>query len=88
MRILNGSELAFMQFADDQAVRGFDCMMTGREPRKRTGETLVTRGLMTRVRAVVIGDDGWAKEPERWRVGYALTPAGKTALTNAEARPW
>lgn len=60
--------------------KGFDAALSGRMYRRSVAESMVNSGLLNKVNVTVCGDDGWVKEPERWRVGYALTPEGRLAL--------
>ena len=69
--------LAAVKTAHDN---GFDGFLTGRTFRRGTAERLVDSGHLTAIRVVVCDDDGWAKEPERERGGYAITDKGRTAL--------
>lgn len=77
---MRASELAFMRYVEAQQARGFDVAFSGRRYRKRTGEALVGRGLLSTANAVVSDGDGFTGDAERWRVGYELTPGGREAL--------
>lgn len=64
----------------DMNRKGFDVAFSGRLHRRTIAEQLVTEGLLCKTQAVVCDGDGWTVEPERWREGYELTPAGRAAV--------
>lgn len=64
---------------------GFAGMFTGRSHPKRVAEALADRGLLERVELQPADGDGcilWGRAP---RQGYALTPAGRSALEHEHA---
>lgn len=64
---------------------GFAGMFTGRLFVKRVAEYLAARGLLARIELQPADDDGHIQWTRTKRHGYALTPAGKTALEHARA---
>jgi hypothetical protein len=71
-----------LEFADRmQRCHGPGCgMFTNRTLRKATAEQCVKLGWLRKDWLRVLDDDGFAKEPERERMGYVLTDSGKQAL--------
>lgn len=58
-------------------------MFTGRLLRKRDADRCVANGWLVKKRLRVLKGD-FAAEPERFRWGYVITPAGKAALLRAD----
>ena len=51
-------------------------LLTGRTMRLATARKLVDKNFAREQKLVVVDGDGWRVEPERWRDGFVLTPAG------------
>jgi hypothetical protein len=79
---MNETELAFLCYVAEGEAQ-HDGMRTGGDFRKVTAERLIMRRLLEKFDARVMGDDGFALEPERWRPSYRLTDAGVVALCQA-----
>ena len=81
-QLTNAADMRFAEYAERMHEHGFSCVNTGGPHRRRTGERLVKRGLMTKVWAVVCDGDGFALDPESEREGFALTESGIRALAS------
>jgi hypothetical protein len=72
---------ALSREADD----GWAGVLTGGVFRSRVAKALEAEGLMVKVHLRVLGDSGFAMEPERYRWGWALTAAGRVEARRIEA---
>jgi hypothetical protein len=61
-------------------------LLTNRVIRKRDAERCVRRGWLVSQQLRVCDGDGCALEPERYRLGYVLTDAGRRAFADEERR--
>lgn len=64
----------------------FGSLLTGRTVRRDQVRRAVAAGVVESAGMVVVcDDDGFAREPERWREGFKLTDAGRAALAEWRA---
>ena len=75
------SEQDILECIQDQNRRGNCCLLTSRQLPKSAALRLVASGHVVERECVVMGDDGFALEPERWRTGYELTELGRKWLS-------
>jgi hypothetical protein len=79
-------KIEWLEYVADMNRKGFDVARSGRRRRKETAEALVAEGLLKHAWAVVCDGDGWPVQPERERLGYELTDAGRDRLRAALER--
>jgi hypothetical protein len=76
--ILTPSEFEFLRRVKLLNSQGYDCLLTGREFRKRTAQKCVEMHLLVELTACP------EDQPDIYKKGYALTPLGEKVLAYQE----